>query len=81
MPQPDWLDARWQNTGKSVFQTIHELVGVLDDLETSGTQVAKLLGGTLLNEITVHMMAAVNASTPAEERPRKMYMYSSVSVC
>ncbi|CAM6001158.1 unnamed protein product [Sphagnum balticum] len=63
---------------KSVYQIIHELVGVLDDLETSGAQVSKLLGGTLLNEIMTHMMAAVNASTPVEEQPRKMYMYSSV---
>jgi hypothetical protein len=52
---------------------------VLDDLETAGAQVAKLLAGTLLNEITDHMLAAVNSSIPVDEKPRKMYMYSSVS--
>lgn len=79
MDQPQWLDAPWKDSSKTVYQTIHELIGSLDDLETSGAQVAKLLGGTLLNEITTHMLAATNASTPEEERPRKMYLYSSVS--
>ncbi len=79
MKQPHWLDASWLSTGKSVYQILHELVGVLDSLETSGAQVAKINAGTLLNEITAHMMAAANASTPEAEMPRKMYMYSSVS--
>ena len=66
MAQPYWLDSPWQNTGKSVYQVVHELVGVLDALLSAQASedwvtVADILEYDL--EPAIHRWAAVLTQT------------------